>query len=420
MSGKMSGMKRDFIWNTAGSLVYALSSMCLAFFVMHAAGAEDGGIFGFGFSTFGQQMFIVSYFGIRPFQITDAAGSYTFGEYRRLRFLTAGLAVLLAAGYLGWMQMRGTYSHYKAGIIFLLALYKVMDGVADVYESECQRAGSLYVGGQGLFFRTVCTSLVLCAALVLTGSLMAAAFAAVTAQMIGWFCFNVRRTRSCAARGGWLLVRRGKVWELFQNTWLLFFSVFLDFYVFSASKYAVDAQLGDAANGVFNLLFMPTSVIYLVANFVIKPYMTPLAKAYETHDGEGVRSIYGNLTKLILLLTLAACIGVLMLGRPVLLLLEWLLGASYRGMLSSQLPAFFLIILGGGLYALANLSYYLLVIEHRQKVIFGIYAVAAVLAFAASGCVVPRFGIFGAAAVYAVLMGLLTAGFRICGRLYLK
>ena len=49
--------------------------MVLSVFVMRMAGEEEGGIFSFGFSTLGQQLFIVAYFGIRPFQITDGKGN---------------------------------------------------------------------------------------------------------------------------------------------------------------------------------------------------------------------------------------------------------------------------------------------------------------------------------------------------------
>ena len=81
--GTESGtIKKDYFWNTVGSGVYALASMVLAFAAMHIAGPDDGGIFGFGYSAFGQQMFIIAYFGIRPFHITDASWEYGYEEYR--------------------------------------------------------------------------------------------------------------------------------------------------------------------------------------------------------------------------------------------------------------------------------------------------------------------------------------------------
>lgn len=77
--------RANVVWNIAGSFVYAFASMVLSFLVIRLAGEEQGGIFSFGFSTLGQQLFLVAYFGIRPFHITDGAGEYTFGDYREHR-----------------------------------------------------------------------------------------------------------------------------------------------------------------------------------------------------------------------------------------------------------------------------------------------------------------------------------------------
>lgn len=63
--------RANVVWNIAGSFVYAFASMVLSFLVIRLAGEEKGGIFSFGFSTLGQQLFLVAYFGIRPFHITD-------------------------------------------------------------------------------------------------------------------------------------------------------------------------------------------------------------------------------------------------------------------------------------------------------------------------------------------------------------
>lgn len=67
--------KRNILWNMAGSFLYALASMVLSIAVIQIAGEDAGGIFTFAYTTFGQHMFMVAYFGIRPFQITDTETS---------------------------------------------------------------------------------------------------------------------------------------------------------------------------------------------------------------------------------------------------------------------------------------------------------------------------------------------------------
>ena len=91
--------KRNVLWNMAGSFIYALTSMLLGAVVTRTLGAAAGGIFFFAFSTFGQQIFIVAYFGMRPVQVTDAGEQATFGEYRAFRLLSCAAAVLSTLGY---------------------------------------------------------------------------------------------------------------------------------------------------------------------------------------------------------------------------------------------------------------------------------------------------------------------------------
>ena len=435
MGTENSSLKKDYFWNTVGSGVYALASMVLAFAAMHIAGPDDGGIFSFGFSAFGQQMFIIAYFGIRPFHITDASYEYSYEEYRRLRICTCLGAAAAAALWLIAMRLAGLYTAGKAAVIFLLALYKIADGVGDLYESECQRAGVLWVGAKELTFRTILAAGVLIAVLAMTKDVLKAAAAAVCVQAayLLWFRRSFVRylpetdksglagETACAGGSAESGDKEGKtargVRSLAASTVLLFLSVFVDFYIFSASKYAIDLHLTDADSGIFNILFMPTSVIYLAANFIIKPYMTRLSALYETRSLPDFDRIFGRLKLAVLVMSAAALLGTVLLGRPVLRVLEILLGNAYAGTLTERYGLFILIILGGCFYAMTNLYYYILIIMRRQKQIFRNYLVLAAAAFALSNIAVPRFGLTGAAAVYPVYMGIMTLIFLLtCSR----
>jgi len=410
-------IKKDMVWNAVGSLVYAAAIAVLAFLVMRIQGEEDGGIFAFGFSTFGQQMFIIAYFGLRPFQITDVKPEYYFSEYHRNRIETCLLAVFAAAAYLGVLCVAGTYTLRKCEIVLLLALYKICDGYADVLESECQRSGMLWRGGRELTLRTIFASGVFLAALLFTRDLCIASLCGVLAQLAAIAVFGLKlyslwKEEAPAAYFG--VFRSGRDLALLKDGAWLFLSVFLDFYVFSGAKYAIDLKLGDASSGVFNILFMPTSVIYLAANFIIKPFMTRMAGQLETGDEAGFKKTKRRIALIIAGLTALALICVVFLGSPVLRLFELLLGEAYEGKLRAHTGEFFLIILGGGLYATANLYYYILVMKRRQKAIFIVYAIGAVITFAASSFIVEALGMTGGAILYASMMSLLLFGMKLC------
>lgn len=405
MKTGMSLEKENMIWNMTGSFFYAFASMVLSFLVLRIAGEEQGGIFSFGFSTVGQQMFLLAYFGIRPFHITDGTNQYRFGDYLHHRYVTCALALLLGAGYLACIG----YSWQKAQIIFLLIAYKVIDGFADVYESEFQRQGCLYLTGRSNTFRTILSVGVFLATLVSGAGLFAACAAAVLGQIAGVVLFDIVVLRELKRVDyGWS-AKQGV--SLTASSILLFVSVFLDFYIFSAAKYAIDAHLGDAASGYFNVIFMPTSVINLAASFVIRPFLTYLTDCWNEHRFSDFKKKLLTIMAVIGGLTVLAVGGTVVLGRPVLALLEWLLGKSYSGTLTALWPAFIMIVLGGGFYAVLNLYYYALVILRRQKLIFGIYAVLTVLAAILAPRLTVALGIFGAAFAYLILMIVMAAGF---------
>ena len=148
---------------------------------------RTGGIFSFGFSTLGQQLFLVAYFGIRPFHITDGAGEYTFGDYREHRNITCLIALAAGAVFMmirhgAYLRGVGDYNGEKCTILLLLVVYKVIDGYADVYESEFQRQGSLYLTGKSNFFRTILSVSVFTVILAAFENLLLACLAAVAAR----------------------------------------------------------------------------------------------------------------------------------------------------------------------------------------------------------------------------------------------
>lgn len=401
--------KQNMVWNMIGSFCYAFASMVLAFLVMRIAGEEQGGIFGFGFSTLGQQMFIVAYFGIRPFQVTDGLYQYSFGDYRYHRMGTCAAAVAAGSIFLGIQLAAGNYSLHKAAVLFLLVLYKVVDGFADVYESEFQRNGQLHLTGKSNAFRTILSVSLFLGVLIVSGDLFLSCMVAVAAQIVGFLFFNVMVIRQLT---GITYTRNpGNNRALYSGTSLLFLSAFLDFYIFSAAKYAIDAKMTDSYSGYFNLIFMPTSVINLVAGFVIRPFLTSLTEFWTNRNFKAFQAQFNRLFVVILGLTLLAAAGTGILGKPVLGLLEMVLGQAYTGRLTEYHGSFFVIVLGGGFYAMLSLMYYSLVIMRKQSSIFAGYGAAAVVAGVLSGLFVSAWGIWGASLSYLFTMVVLALGF---------
>ena len=406
---KQSLMKNDVLWNALGSMTYAMASMVLAFFVLRILGEKEGGIFGFGYSTLGQQFFILAYFGIRPFHITDMRGEFSFRDYHYFRILSSFFAVLLSIFFLLYQYTNGSYTVEKVSILFFLCLYKILDGYIDVYESELQRRGKLYKTGQSLFFRTILSVLILLCSLLLNKTLLLGVILMNLSQVLSLYLFAIlplEKTKELEAvnLSGENKVFMQKMKALFSGSVFLFLSVFLDFYVFSSSKYAVDAVLGSSSSGIYNLLFMPSNFIYLLANFIIRPALPTLAALWQSGDKLRFKKEESSLMKKVLLLSLLLFGLAFLLSPLALWILEKLLGPAFSGKITGERWTFCLLILGGCFYALANLEYYILVTKRQQKRIFTGYALGAVLSFFTADLMVQEAGFFFASIQFVLMM----------------
>ncbi len=183
--------RQNVLWNTAGELCYALASMVLSMLVMRMVGDDQGGIFLLRLLHAGPADVHHRLFWNPAVPDHGRKGEYSFKDYLEHRNLTCLIALVVGCVFLTGQVAAKHYTPYKALILILLVLYKVIDGYADVYESEFQRRGSLYLTGKSNFFRTLLSVFCFLAALAVTRSLLAACLTAVAAQVAGVCLFNL-------------------------------------------------------------------------------------------------------------------------------------------------------------------------------------------------------------------------------------
>ena len=66
----MQGLKKDFFWNTLGSLVSGFVVFILTVFITRFNGVHESGEFGFAFSL-AAIFSAIAYYGGRNYQVTD-------------------------------------------------------------------------------------------------------------------------------------------------------------------------------------------------------------------------------------------------------------------------------------------------------------------------------------------------------------
>lgn len=273
---------RDYLWNTIGVGVWGAVFPVLTVVATQLAGPEQAGMFSMAFVA-GTLLMILSNYGVRTFQVSDIDQTSSFNSYQVNRWLTSLLA--LGAGWL-YCSLRGYDTHMFA-LSMGVYVYKIVDGLADVYEGRLQQEDKLYLGGISQALRSVLVIAVFSVLLFVTRSIGIAAIgmgiAAVASLILVTVPLALLETDPSAP---W---HAREVAGLFRQCFPLFSTLFLFNVIESMPKFAMESMLPYDAQLYFNALFFPAQGILITAGFMYKPQLLRLANIWSSPSSQALR-----------------------------------------------------------------------------------------------------------------------------------
>lgn len=397
---------KDIFWNTLGTVTYAVVSLLISVIIINISGKIEGGIFSFGYSTLAHIVYMIAFFSIRPLHIVDIKYKYSFTDYKNFGTMSSLVAILLGLIYIFTLYFIGSYSIAKVMLLCVLVVHGAVDGYADFYECEFQRVNRLSMCGQSLFFRISLFTITLVTVLIYTQNLFIAEVAALVVELISFYFLNIKRSKKVFKTA---VDVKEKQKNLFLEALPLFLIGFLDMYIFSATKFSIDANMTDIHSGFFNLIFMPTNAIYLVMNLIMKPILTPLSNAYY-NDKSDYKKLLIKTSLLALLISIVFIVGTLIFGGIYIDIINLITGNIYVNFMEDAKLILLIVIIGGCFYTVNAPLYYALVIEKKQKFLVISYIVIFILSIFVSRIFVVNLGLLGAAIGFMVNMFMICIG----------
>lgn len=385
----MMKVSRGTIWNTLGSTMYGLNSFIMLALVSRIGTVEEAGAFGIAFTT-AQLLYIVGLFGVSHYQMTDYQKKYSFSDYGKLRVFSCG--VMIAACIISIFVLQ--FSGQKMLLTLLLTLLMLLNVVGDLYQNLFFQNNRLDLSGSALFYRTFWSLLVFAGALILTKQLLLS----IVLQIICNLLVTLYYAHQIAPEFLKLEPEHSQTGcsskTLSAECFPLFVSLLLMNLVISASKYGIEFLMNDEAQGYYNMIFMPAQVINLCSQFIFKPMLNQYAMLIQTKQRGQFQKLLIKQSALVIAFTFICCVGAAILGAPVL-------GLLYQKDLSDYVLPLVLVVLGGGIFALCQLLYYIFVIFRWQKYISGIYVAAAFMTVPVTYGLTQWGGMVGAALSFA-------------------
>ena len=384
--------RKNFIWNILGTGFNAFNSLFFMIAVTRINGVDNAGIFTIAFST-ACIIYIVGVYAGRIYQVTEPDKSITDKEYIINRIITTVAMLILVILF---SVIRG-YDIFKSTVFLLLTTYKALEAFSDVIYGILQKNEKLDIAGKSLFFKSLISVIAFVAIDLITKNMIVSIISIILVSLLILIFYDLKNGIKYVDLK--LPVKKENIIKIFKAGFFTFAISFLGMYVLNAPKYAIDTYLENNYQTIFGIIVMPATVIGLVAQFLIHPYLNQIVALYEEKNLKGLNKLALKLIIYILGVGVISSILAYFLGTQVLGLIYGLDLSAYRlGLL--------IIIIASTLYTIGVIYSSILTTVRETFSQFIIYIVMSIFAYIVANACTRVGQINGAVISYLLIMAM--------------
>lgn len=385
---------RDYLWNTIGLAAWGGVFPLLTIVVTQLVGVEQAGMFSMAFVVGLLLMFVANY-GVRTFQISDLDESHSFSDYQINRFITCALMLIIGVLY---CMFRG-YSEEMFVISMGVYVYKMIDGLADVYEGRLQQMGKLYLAGVSQAVRSILVVVIFSLCLLITRNLAVSCVVMAVTSIISFLILTLPLALFETPKSSRASRVQGK--DLFKQCFPLFTAIFLFNLIDSMPKFMMEGVLSYDNQLYFNAMYFPAQAILITIQLIYKPQLVRMANLWtdvtqrKKFDLMIVVIIAG-----IVGLTAVMIFAMDWVGVPVMSFLYGVDFEEFRGLLTIMLVA-------GGVTAGIDFLYQVITVLRRQRAVTKLYLLTFGFSLFIPALLVNFTGLPGIVISYLIIMSIL-------------
>lgn len=385
---------RDYICNTIGTGAWGMVFPILTIVVTQLCGVEQAGMFSMAF-IIGTLLMIIGNYGMRTYQVSDIKETHSFSDYQISRVITCIAMMAVAYVYCG---IRG-YSEQMFTICMGVCVYKMIDGLADVYEGRLQQKDKLYLAGISQAFRSVVVFVVFSLFLLVTRDLgvssIAMAVAAIATFLVLTFPLALLETPKSRRQSTQSII------ALFKQCFPVFIALFMYALIDNMPKFVMETALSYDNQLYFNALYFPAQAILLTVGFVYKPLLVRMAQMWaDAEKRNRFHLVILAIVAMVIALTLVVIFLMGWIGIPVMSFMYGIDFEQFRGLS-------FIMIAAGGVTAIIDFLYQVITVLRRQKSVMKLYVITFGFSLFVPILLIDFTGLPGAVIGYLIVMTIL-------------
>jgi O-antigen/teichoic acid export membrane protein len=271
---KPLNIKKNMLYNTAGSLIYQGCLWITTVLVVILANSySDSGILSFAM-TIGNMFSAVSTYNMRTYQVSDIKNKYSQRNYVGFRILTIAIGLLLLDIYSLFVSPDS--QTFIAVLAYLL--FKTDESFCDVLYGVDQRGERMDYIGVSQLLRGIIVIISFSFGLWITKDIVIAILVMYPACLLVTLLYDIPHARRLTQIKPRLLPKQGRT-LLVKCLPLVLEILFLSMVVSVARQYYANA-FGNERLGIYSAIATPAVLVQAAARFLYAPALVPLAEKW--------------------------------------------------------------------------------------------------------------------------------------------
>lgn len=380
----MTQLKKNLIFNTAGSLLFYVCQASVNLLVVALAGVEANGLLATAMTIANVALSAASY-GMRTFQVSDLSGKYSDRTYLHSRYIT------VSAAFVGCMAFAfvNSYTAEQRWVIALFTLYRLVESWSDVWHGFLQKAERMDIVGISFGARGLLTAACVVGGLLATHSLIAMLALLVVLNAGYVLAVDIPLARR---RADFSAQTTAGVWPLLAECLPLAAYSFLNTSIGSVPRYYCERILGSVQLNYFANVFLPVMVLQVAVIYLFVPFITAFARMWAGRERAAYYRALRWLAGLLAALWAVGAAGAALLGK-------WGLSLLYPSTpeILGYAPLLQPLVVATLLTVLATVLCHLLTIARHMKGLIAGNLAGLAAALAVSAPLIRAFDVYGAA-----------------------
>lgn len=302
--------KKNFIWNVIGLSFSAFISLFLLIVVKRINGIDKAGIFTYAFSL-SCLFFIISCFYSRTFQVSDYKRKFSLNDYFIYRLIFTLTSILLITIF----SFINGFNKYKISIIILLMIYKGIEALSDSIFGQIQIEGNLYKTGISYTLKAVIGLIAFIVIDLYTKNLLLSITGLFSVSMLVLLLYDIP---SLECKFPKLKFNKEIFIKLFLITLPIFLYTFFQNYLSNSQKMLMTYFINNDKQTIFGILIMPATMILLVGNYIIMPFINDLTDKFKNKKYKEFDKTVTKICSAVFIIGFICVIAAYLLGIPVL------------------------------------------------------------------------------------------------------